>query len=79
MLPPLRKPAGVVVAARVAGSGTGEDQFLLADLIDAVNTEPVTSVAALRAAIENFHSGDPVVFQIQRSGKLMFLSFELPS
>ena len=78
MLPPLRKPAGVVVAARVAGAGSEENQFLPGDLIDAVNTEAVTSVAGLRAAIENLHSGDPMVFQIQRSGKLMFLSFELP-
>jgi serine protease Do len=78
MLPPLRKPAGVVVAARVAGASSGEDQFLPGDLIDAVNTEPITSVVGLRAAIENFHSGDPVVFQIQRSGRLMFLSFEFP-
>jgi len=78
MLPPLRKPAGVVVAARVAGAGSGENQFLPGDLIDAINTEAVTSVAGLRALIENLHSGDPMVFQIQRSGKLMFLSFELP-
>jgi serine protease Do len=78
MLPPLRQPAGVLIAARVAGSTVAVESFFPGDLIDAINTEPVVNLSGLRAAIGKLHSGDPVVMQIQRSGKLMYVTFEMP-
>lgn len=77
MLPELRKPAGVVVAARVAGSG-GIAEFMTADLICELNGEPVRDIAGLKAAIAKLHSGDPVVVQLQRQGQLIFVAFEMP-
>ncbi len=78
LLPDLRQPSGVIVAARVAGATGIQETFLPGDLIDAINTAPVSDIAGLRAAVDKLKSGDPVVVQIQRSSKLMYLSFELP-
>jgi len=77
MLPTLRKPAGAVVAARIAGPGAVTD-FTAGDLICELNGQPVEDVVALKASIAKLNSGDPVVVQIQRQGQLMFVAFEMP-
>jgi serine protease Do len=77
MLPTLRKPAGAIVAARIAGTGAVTD-FTAGDLICELNGQPVEDVVALKASIAKLHSGDPVVVQIQRQGQLMFVAFEMP-
>jgi len=77
MLPELRKKYGVVVAARAAGSpysGAGLDP---GDVIYAVNGAPVTSVAALRQALDKLKPEDPLVLQIERENRLMYLDLEL--
>lgn len=51
MLPELRKKYGVVVAARYGDSPYSGDSLVLGDVIYSVNTTPVTSVQALRAAL----------------------------
>jgi serine protease Do len=77
LIPILRKPAGVVVAGRVAGPNVVAE-FMTADLICELNGEPVREVAGLKAAIAKLHSGDPVVVQLQRQEQLMFIAFEMP-
>jgi serine protease Do len=77
MLPTLRKPAGAVVAARIAGPGAVAD-FTTGDLICELNGQPVRDIAGLKASIAKLGSGDPVVVQIQRQGELMFVAFEMP-
>jgi serine protease Do len=77
MLPALRKPAVVVVAARVAGS-RGVPEFMAADLICELNGKAVRDISGLKAAIAKLHSGDPVVVQLQRQGQLIFVAFEMP-
>jgi len=72
MLPGLRKQYGVVVAARSGDSVYSGDSLELGDVIYAVNTEPVTSVDALRAVLDTFQDGEPLVLQIERSGKLRY-------
>jgi hypothetical protein len=37
----------------------------------------VTTVEALRKQLNEFKSGDAPVFQIERSGRLMFVAIEL--
>lgn len=76
MLPDLRKQYGVVVAARAAGaplSGVLEP----GDVIYSVNRTPVTSVSALREALQQLKPDDPAVLQIERDGRLMFVALEL--
>ncbi len=78
MLPDLRKSYGVIVAARTSSppySGNGTLQQ--GDVIYSVNREPITNVEALRTAIDAIKPGDPLIIQIERDGKLNFLSLEL--
>jgi S1-C subfamily serine protease len=77
LLPDLRNAYGVVVAAGSAtdlASGTG---LKPGDVIYSVNGSPVTTVAALKNKIGEFQPGQEVVMQIERSGRLMFVTLEL--
>jgi serine protease Do len=77
LLPDLRKGYGVVVAAGSAtdlASGTG---LKPGDVIYSVNGSPVSTVAALKSKIDEFKAGQEVVIQIERSGRLMFVTLEL--
>ena len=77
MLPELRYPYGIVVAAgstRDLGSGTGLQP---GDVIYSVNGDPMTSVAALKARLDEFKTGQAPVLQIERDSKLMFVVIEL--
>jgi S1-C subfamily serine protease len=78
LLPPLRMPAGVVVAANVVSLPSPSEEFSPGDLILAVNGEPIGNVAALRAVLGKLKFGDPIVVNIQRGSKLALLAFELP-
>jgi serine protease Do len=76
MLPAVRVRSGVVVASSVAGGIDARDGGLaVGDIVYAVNRKPVASVAELRAVLDGFKSGDPVVLHLERGGELMFLAF----
>jgi serine protease Do len=70
----LRSPNGVIVVARVAGA-RGEVPLLPRDIVRSVNTRPVTSVQGLREQVRALPAGSAVTLQIQRDGRLMYLSF----
>jgi len=72
----LRGPQGVIVVARVAGA-SGEVPLIVRDVIRSVNNQPVSTVPGLRDAIRALKPGAPVTLQIQREGRLMFLTFTL--
>jgi hypothetical protein len=42
-----------------------------------VNTTPMSTVEALRKKLDDFKPGDIPVFQIERSGRLMYVAIEL--
>ena len=77
MIPPLRKPAGVLVAGRVAGLSSTDEGLRQGDLISSMNGQAVTSLAGLRAALDTLKQDDAVVLQVQRLGRLMFVAFNL--
>lgn len=73
-LPQTRKPYGVIVAARSGEAEyTGEGGLKLGDVIYSVNTTPVSSLAALREAVDGRKPDEPLVLQIEREGKLAYL------
>jgi serine protease Do len=72
MLRGLRDPYGIVVTARATGS-TGDVPLLPGDVIRSLNTEPMTTLEKLRNAVKAVSPGVPVVLQIQRDGKLMYV------
>ena len=77
MLPDLRNSYGVVVAARGGDSPYTGDSLQLGDVIYAVNTEPVSSVEALRSAIDGLMDTDPLVLQVERGGRLLYLTMTI--
>jgi serine protease Do len=75
MVSDLRDPFGIIVVAR---SSEGADIPLAAgDVIRSMNGQPTTTLERLRAALAALKSGAPVVLQIQRDQRLLFLAFTL--
>jgi serine protease Do len=77
MLPDLRNPYGVVVAAGTVADFTNGTGLEPGDIIYSVNNVPVTSVAALKAKLDEYKFGDVVAMQIERSSRLMYVAVEL--
>lgn len=74
--PSLRIGSGVLVAARAIDSNA--DVALEAgDVIHTINGASVKTGDDLRTALNHTTPNTPVVLQIERSGKLMFLAFKL--
>lgn len=72
----LRIASGVLVVARQVDS-TADVSLEAGDVIHTMNGSPIKSVEALRSALNNVAANTPVVLQIERSGKLMFVAFKL--
>jgi serine protease Do len=77
MVAGLRKPYGVVVAARAGESPYAGDPLQLGDVIFSVNGTAVTTIDALNKAIDGLKEGDPLVLQVQRDEKLRYLTLEM--
>ncbi len=77
ILPPLRIGYGVVVAARTVDGVATAVGLQPGDVIHGLNRAPVETVDGLRQAIQALRSGDPVVLQVERQGRLTYLAFEM--
>jgi S1-C subfamily serine protease len=76
-LGPLRNPSGIVVVARVQDFASTPTGLQTGDIIHSLNRVSIDSVSSIRAAMQNIKSHDPVVLQIERSGGLQWLAFEM--
>jgi serine protease Do len=76
MVPDLRDPFGIIVAARSAGAGA-EVPLTTGDVIRTLNGQPMTTLDRLRSALKSLPPGAPVALQIQREQRLLFISFAL--
>jgi serine protease Do len=74
LLPSLRIPSGVIVAARAADSKV-DVSLATGDVIHAINGAPVDTIETLRSALDRLKPNASVVLQIEREGKLMFIAF----
>jgi serine protease Do len=75
LLPETRKQYGIIVAARTGDAEyAGQGGLKLGDVIYSVNTTPVSTLEALRSAVDNLKTADPLVLQIERDGALMYLT-----
>ena len=70
----LRDPYGIIVIARAAGSAA-EVPLQPRDVIRSINNRRLVTLQALRESLKALPPGSPVTLQIQRDGKLMYLSF----
>ena len=76
MLPELRDPYGIVVAARTADSGVGVP-LETGDVIRTLNGEPMTTLDRLRETLAKLGPSSSVALQIQRDDQLMFVAFTM--
>ena len=72
----LRDPYGIIVVARAAGA-TSEVPLLPRDIIRSLNNQQIVTLQGLRDAVRALKPGAPVTLQIQREGRLMYVSFTL--
>ena len=76
MVPDLRDPFGILVAARSTGASV-EVPLLTGDVIRTLNGQPMTTLERLRNALKSLPPGAPVALQIQRDQKLLYIAFTL--
>jgi serine protease Do len=72
----LRDPYGVIVVARAAGA-TSEVPIQPRDIIRSLNNKQIATLQGLRNAMRELKPGSAVTLQIQRDGRLMYVSFTL--
>jgi serine protease Do len=77
LLPDLRHSYGVVVAAGSATDIASGTELKPGDVIYSVNGSPVSTVSALKDKLGEFKTGQEIVMQIERSGRLMFVTLEV--
>jgi serine protease Do len=75
LLPDLRNPYGILVAA-LSGPST-ETGLEGGDVIYSVDNVPITSTEALKRILDGHRAGDTIVLQLERDGELMYLPLEL--
>ena len=73
----LRWSSGVIVAARVESSDGVDTELQAGDVIHEINGNVVPNVEALRSAVRQLKSGDPVALLIEREGKLLYVAFQI--
>src|SRR5580692_3962288 len=77
LLDDLRIPTGVVVASTVANRLAVDSGLLEGDVIHALNRILITSVDNLRAEFSKLKPGDGTAMQVERNGKLTYVTFEM--
>jgi serine protease Do len=77
LIPELRRPAGVVVAARKANAPYSGPLLQAGDVIYEINRHVVNGVDSLRRALSHLKSGQSVVLLIERSEALMYIPLQL--
>jgi serine protease Do len=69
--------SGIVVLAEAPSPNALDTSVQPGDIIRAINRTPLQSVSQLQTTVRQLKSGDPVVLQVERGGKLQYLAFEM--
>jgi serine protease Do len=77
LVPGLRVGSGVVVAGRTQGAQAADVELSAGDIIHTVNGVAIANLQELRTALDAIEPHGAVVLQIEHSGKLSFVAFEL--
>ncbi len=77
LIPELRRPAGVVVAARKTNAPYSGPLLQTGDVIYEINRHVVSGVDSLRAVLARMKSSQSVVLLIERSGHLLYVPLQL--
>ncbi len=74
-----RRQSGVLIAALTADRGLAPTGLLPGDIIYELNGRMVAGTASLRSALERQARGEPLVFHIERAGRLRFVAMRMGS
>ncbi len=77
LMPDMRRPAGVVVAARKANAPFSGPPLEVGDVIYSVNRQTVASVQQLRDLLKAIKVGEAAVLLVERSGRLIYVPLQL--
>lgn len=77
LLQDARSDSGVVVVAQVSGSSGLDAGLQTGDIIRTLDHTPLQTTAQFKTLVRDLKSGDPVVLQVERKGKLQYLAFEM--
>jgi serine protease Do len=78
LLPGLRISSGVLVAAREQETpGSSGGQLVAGDVIHTLNSFAVRSLDGLRVIVDAIKAGTEVALQVERDGRLMFITFQV--
>jgi serine protease Do len=77
LMPELRRPEGVVVAARKANAPFTGPPLEVGDVIYSVNRQSVNGVDDLRRLVTGKKSGDAAVLLVERSGHLLYIPLQM--
>jgi serine protease Do len=69
--------SGIVVVAESGDPNALNTGVQAGDILTALNRTALQSVSQLRATVRELKSGDAVVLQVERRGKLQYLAFEM--
>jgi serine protease Do len=72
-----RSDSGVVVVAQIGGSNVLDTGLEAGDIIRAVDHTALQTSSQFKTLVHNLKSGDPVVLQVERKGRLQYLAFEM--
>lgn len=77
LVPSLRTPYGVIVAALSASPTASLTGLQAGDVIHEVNGTAVLTLESLQTTMDSFKRGDDVALFIERNGGLQYLSFQM--
>ena len=73
----LRIPSGVLVTSIVADRLAVDSGLMAGDVIHTFNRAQIKTVDGLRSAFTALKPGDPAAMQVERNGKLTYVTFEM--
>jgi serine protease Do len=72
-----RRSYGILVARLAITTNGPSGELLPGDIIYEVNREPVSTLQELRALLERRDSGEPLVLQVERAGRIRYVEMRL--
>ncbi len=72
-----RSDSGIVVVAQISGPNALDTGLETGDIIRTIDRTALQTTSQFENLVRNVRSGDAVVLQVERNGKLQYLAFEM--
>ena len=73
----IRSDSGIVVVAQISGPNALDTGLETGDIIRTIDRTALQTTSQFENLVRNVRSGDAVVLQVERNGKLQYLAFEM--